>query len=185
MWPMVTCHHHFWKWWWLSPPLFQSGICNLYKNTSFSLYFRQENCTFLATRSVLWPKICRKCESGLGSARGLAGGAHDAPSEQIGFTFLVPAHPGSPGKRAVKRVCVWYDFILLVCLALVTWSMESHWIHGCSASDSFSLNLRVCVYRVGLKTGPQTHDHNSVKSWPIYKLFSLEDFLVNLQLNGY
>ena len=25
---------------------------------------------------------------------------------QIGFTFLVPAHPGSPGKRAVKRVCV-------------------------------------------------------------------------------
>ena len=25
---------------------------------------------------------------------------------QIGFTFLVPAHPGSAGKRAVKRVCV-------------------------------------------------------------------------------
>jgi len=23
-----------------------------------------------------------------------------------GFTFLVPAHPGSPGKRAIKRVCV-------------------------------------------------------------------------------
>jgi len=29
---------------------------------------------------------------------------------QIGFTFLVPAHLGSPGQRAVKRmcVCVWY-----------------------------------------------------------------------------
>ena len=25
---------------------------------------------------------------------------------QIGFTFLVPAHLGSPGKRAVKRLCV-------------------------------------------------------------------------------
>ena len=25
---------------------------------------------------------------------------------QIGFIFLVPAHPGSPGKGAVKRVCV-------------------------------------------------------------------------------
>ena len=25
---------------------------------------------------------------------------------QIGFTFLVPADPGSPEKRAVKRVCV-------------------------------------------------------------------------------
>ena len=24
----------------------------------------------------------------------------------IGFTFLVPAHLGSPGQRAVKRVCV-------------------------------------------------------------------------------
>jgi len=31
---------------------------------------------------------------------------------QIGSTFLVPAHPGSPGKRAVKRVCV------CVCLSL-------------------------------------------------------------------
>ena len=25
---------------------------------------------------------------------------------QIGFTFLVSAHPGSPGKRAVKCVCM-------------------------------------------------------------------------------
>ena len=25
---------------------------------------------------------------------------------QTGFTFLVPAHPGSPGQRAVKCVCV-------------------------------------------------------------------------------
>ena len=25
---------------------------------------------------------------------------------QIGFTFLVPAYPGSPGKRAVKPVCM-------------------------------------------------------------------------------
>jgi len=32
---------------------------------------------------------------------------------QIGFAFLVPAHPGSPGKRAVKRVCV------RVCVCLV------------------------------------------------------------------
>jgi len=34
---------------------------------------------------------------------------------QIGFTFLVSAHQGSPGKRAVKRVCV--------CVCLVT---EAH-----------------------------------------------------------
>jgi len=26
---------------------------------------------------------------------------------QIGFTFLVPTHPGSPVKRAVRQVCVY------------------------------------------------------------------------------
>ena len=38
---------------------------------------------------------------------------------QIGFTFLVPAHPGSPGQRAVKRVCVCVCVcVLLHCIAL-------------------------------------------------------------------
>ena len=49
---------------------------------------------------------------------------------QIGFTFVVPAHLGSPGQRAVKRVCVWVcmcedifshirtiqQFIVIICL---------------------------------------------------------------------
>jgi len=30
---------------------------------------------------------------------------------QIGFTFLVPAHLGSPGRRAVKWVCVFLLYI--------------------------------------------------------------------------
>ena len=34
---------------------------------------------------------------------------------QIGFTFLVPAHPGSPGKRAVKRVCACVCVCVCVC----------------------------------------------------------------------
>ena len=32
------------------------------------------------------------------------------------FTFLVPAHPGSPGQRVAKRVCV------CVCVCIVSWS---------------------------------------------------------------
>jgi len=32
---------------------------------------------------------------------------------QIGFAFLVLAHPGSPGQRAVKRVCV--------CVCVLLW----------------------------------------------------------------
>jgi len=35
---------------------------------------------------------------------------------QIGFTFVVPAHPGSPGQRAVKRVCV----CVCVCVCTAT-----------------------------------------------------------------
>jgi len=37
---------------------------------------------------------------------------------QIGLTFLVPAHLGSPGKRAVKRVCVcllFFRCLLILC----------------------------------------------------------------------
>jgi len=44
---------------------------------------------------------------------------------QIGFTFVVPAHLGSPGKRAIKRVCVcvciefvYLDFPVLFCLSV-------------------------------------------------------------------
>ena len=39
---------------------------------------------------------------------------------QTGFTFLVPAHPGSPGQRAVKRVYVFLfiknNYLLLILL---------------------------------------------------------------------
>ena len=42
---------------------------------------------------------------------------------QIGFTFLVPAHLGSPGQRAVKRACVLVanvgDMSALLCQARV------------------------------------------------------------------
>ena len=38
---------------------------------------------------------------------------------QIGFTFLVPAHPGSPGQRAIKSVCVCL-LSELFCAALCT-----------------------------------------------------------------
>ena len=43
---------------------------------------------------------------------------------QTGFTFLVPAHPGSPGKRAVKRVCV-YGNIVFVCAKHFKYVYES------------------------------------------------------------
>ena len=58
------------------------------------------------------------------------------------FTFLVPAHPGSPGQRAVKRVCVcvlaqfcsklimknvvcalWYGPQIVYIIYLLTWAL--------------------------------------------------------------
>jgi len=39
---------------------------------------------------------------------------------QIGFTFLVPAHPGSPRQRAVKWVCVCVCVVIVIVLYIVT-----------------------------------------------------------------
>ena len=50
---------------------------------------------------------------------------------QIGFTFLVPAHPGSPGQRAVKRVCV------CVCVRVLSFCLFQP--HVCSSSPVSSL----------------------------------------------
>ena len=59
---------------------------------------------------------------------------------QIGFTFLVPAHPGSPRQRAVERACVWllatpprhhtFNTCLQWCAAQLTeWREESFLDH--------------------------------------------------------
>jgi len=45
---------------------------------------------------------------------------------QIGFAFLVPAHPGSPGKRAVKRVCVYAVDCAFSALTLLVGWQEGH-----------------------------------------------------------
>ena len=44
---------------------------------------------------------------------------------QLGFTFLVPAHHGSPGQRAFKRVCVWLNMLSLSFLSIaVYWAVS-------------------------------------------------------------
>jgi len=47
---------------------------------------------------------------------------------QIGFTFLVLAHPGSPGQRAIKRVCVCVsvDSCTFSALTLLVGRQEGH-----------------------------------------------------------
>jgi len=43
----------------------------------------------------IWPSWCHCHSLSLASVK-----------SRLFFTFLVPAYPGSPGQRAVKRVCV-------------------------------------------------------------------------------
>ena len=54
---------------------------------------------------------------------------------QIGFTFLVPDHPGSPGQRAVKRVCVCVHRINSV-------TSSSTWPRGRSSAPSCGVSSR-------------------------------------------
>ena len=55
---------------------------------------------------------------------------------QIGFTFLVPAHAGSPGQRAIKRVCVCVCVFLLQCMHLL-------WLYICQLVQPMSRRLLV------------------------------------------
>jgi len=71
---------------------------------------------------------------------------------QIGLTLLVPADPGSPGKRAVKRVCV----CVYVCIVLAVVCVWRSATVGCCRSTlrrTLCLYLHLCwsSYRCGAK----------------------------------
>ena len=54
---------------------------------------------------------------------------------QIGFTFLVPAYPGSPGKSAVKRVCVCVSTAAAYCIHNVSGVKTTQHYQNTSRSD--------------------------------------------------
>ena len=56
---------------------------------------------------------------------------------QIGFTSLVPAHLGSPGKRAVKRVCV-----KRVCVLAVQVTEKVRWAVWCSQNRKYPVRRK-------------------------------------------
>ena len=58
---------------------------------------------------------------------------------QIGFTFLVPAHLGSPGERAVKRVCVCVTRLLIIHLVTV-------WAGKPSLCDEALSLIQLCIW---------------------------------------
>jgi len=76
---------------------------------------------------------------------------------QIGFTFLVPAHLGSPGKRAVKRVCV--------CVCSTYYASSANNIHVvcsvvCVSACQLDNNSEPC--KNGLNLSRQQHLQNAL-----------------------
>ena len=58
---------------------------------------------------------------------------------QIGFTFLVLAHPGSPGKRAVKRMCVCVCVCVCACVRVCVLPYAQLLL--CESADTFVFDL--------------------------------------------
>ena len=65
---------------------------------------------------------------------------------QIGFAFLVPAHPGSPGKRAVKRVCVCLNLhIIIIIMQHLTRCVSVIMVTNCRCNFLLEQSFTACV----------------------------------------
>ena len=75
---------------------------------------------------------------------------------QIGFTFLVPAHLGTPGKRAVKRVC---GVCVCVCESMhIRSTTSARLLHACSFRHPLSSGIRIVLLDV--KGGVKLYCHH-------------------------
>ena len=75
---------------------------------------------------------------------------------QTGFTFLVPAHMGNPGKRAVKWVCVFYGLYKYTHLLLITY-YDVHSLTG----QCYELNIPSTWTLCGQCNRQHTRDDNT------------------------
>ena len=94
---------------------------------------------------------------------------------QIGFTFLVPAYPGSPGKRAIKRVyvCMYvqppfsksihlYCSLLTDPVSFITCSYNTKTRHCCYCTWTMQ-NIFLAIYFKCFDGGQKTRSWANVK----------------------
>ena len=70
---------------------------------------RQEGhpvCKKLSGEVLVWLSVCSEVQTCMTQLMPLPLTVSCFSKIQTGFAFLVPAHPGGPGQKAVKRVCV-------------------------------------------------------------------------------
>ena len=119
---------------------------------------------------------------------------------QIGFTFLVLAHPGSPGKRAVKRVCVCMCHLQADCQepgsAPEPYTRQSSmgyvYLFNVVIAIALCLSLSVCLSQAGVLSDEWTNpamfgmeasfDQSYTGNSDIFK--NKDTFLWNLVLNS-
>ena len=111
--------------------VYQSGAYLLYFSALMLLVRRQEEHPACKKRVVgCWHGYLSERDTDLQMAQlmPLPLSASCFSKIQIGFTFLVLAHPGSTGKRALKRVCV--------CVCVLT-----YWLNDSDAAASMATSL--------------------------------------------
>ena len=74
---------------------------------------------------------------------------------QIGFTFLVPTHPASPGQSAFKRVCV--CFVALTLLLRIQCIFFYHFV------DNHASNLPLSFFTVRMPFLPPNQQRQSTE----------------------
>ena len=93
--------------------------------TALMLFVRRQEGHAACKKTEWWGAgvvICLECDADLHTAQlmPLPLTVSCFSKIQIGYTFLVPAHPGSPGQWAVKRVCVY------VCVCVRTYLLARY-----------------------------------------------------------
>ena len=95
---------------------------------------------------------------------------------QIGFTFLVPAYPGSPGQRAVKRVyvCMYVDAACADCDELVDAESFMSWERDVPVklhmAESGSLSEKPISVITALKTTADNYPDHPALGLSLFKL---------------
>ena len=81
---------------------------------------------------------------------------------QIGFTFLVPAHPGSPEKRAVKRVCVCVCIVICCsCTLLCVFCHTRAWMNALQCLVSRSQWI-ICMFVISAVRCENSNSYHGV-----------------------
>ena len=130
-------------------PVVPAHFCSLLTASPFSaltlLVGRQEGhpaCKKLSSGVLAWLSVWSEVLMHMAQLMPLPLTVSCSSKMQTGFTFLVPAHMGSPGQGAVKRVCVCVRVRVCVCSPAVALSLT---LAPCYTCHSLLTHFLTCT----------------------------------------